>query len=201
MKNQDNNLLTLLKNDTKYWHTEAEKVGFAQELANEQIDKNSYTKWLLLNYWFHSKCEIDFNKLPENWKQDFEVAKRKKTQHLLKDLLFLLGKNITERPTIQAEINNHYELLGVLYVCEGSTLGLQFIKKNILKSIQQLQLTTHYLDVYAPQEVGILWKSFGDNLLKVATEEHQKQAVLQGAVKAFQNFIEYANYLNNKKMA
>lgn len=195
MKNQDNNLLTLLKNGTKYWHTEAEKVGFAQELSNGQINKNNYTSWLLLNYWFHSKWEIDFDKLPENWKKDFEVEKRQKRHHLLKDLLFLLGKNIPRRPIIRTTISSDYELLGVLYVCEGSTLGLQFIKKNILKSVQQLQLTTHYLDVYALQEVGILWKSFGDNLLQVATEESQKQAVLQGAIKAFQSFIEYANCL------
>jgi heme oxygenase len=103
------------------------------------------------------------------------VAKRKKTPFLLNDLRFH-GINPERLPLCKCvpDREDEVEMLGAMYVTEGSTLGGRFLARGIEKSLGfSDNLGYSFFNSYGEQ-TGSCWKEFGQIVQEACAEAPER---------------------------
>lgn len=154
------NLFEVLKSETYGLHREVEKHI---PLLNEDLTLEGYERHLLQLLGFYEPLEQEFMSFIALNAVPIESTQRMRTAKLIADLLALgvTPEVIDRAPRCKTlkRVNSVAQLIGAMYVTEGSTLGAQVITP-IIK--QKLNLLDDQVSFYAGhgQKTGKMWMSF-----------------------------------------
>ena len=179
-------ILPRLRNETRPYHEQLEQNNFNQALTAGTLTPE-LTEWFLSKmYGFLVPYEHQIRQYP--WPPAWEMERRYRAHLILEDLQG--DARQIDLPLCQAmpPLHTWPELLGAMYVLEGSTLGGQVIARQLAKA----GVTTRtYFSGYGDQ-TGPLWKSFCQLLGQAATEVNQDEIVLS----ARRTFQQLATWLS-----
>lgn len=145
-------------------HDEAEKRGPLREIPEKTITLDNYRKALGRLYGFVSTSEEVIDPLLVSYGVDLEWPKRKRKEHLQKDLMFLgvATSSIESIPKCQEvrAIQTIPQALGILYLFEGSRLGGLVLAKSLREhfGFENYQGYAYFASNGA--EVANLWLTF-----------------------------------------
>jgi heme oxygenase len=177
-------ILQALRSETRPAHDALEQNDFNQALTAGTITEEATAHFLAKMYGFLVPYEARLRQqaLGPEW----EVATRQRAHLILDDL---------QRPASAVAICHDMpplaswpELLGAMYVMEGSTLGGQVIARQLAKANIPLR---SYFSGYG-ERTGPLWKAFCQLLAQEATPENQA-AIVQSASLTFQKLSAWLN--------
>lgn len=166
-----------LKEATKQQHLLAEELNFSDQIMNHSLSFQAYEKLLLRNYLFHKHIEQHLSQLPN-------YDGKELSNLLFKDLELLNTPIISKTNTL--ELKNSDEILGSLYVKNGSLLGTKIIAAKIGKTKEITEKVPEF-NYYDSGAQHINWK---DTLIYIQTNYKDENDVIAGAKKAFDYFIE-----------
>jgi heme oxygenase len=177
-------ILQALRLETRPAHDELEQNTFNQQLTAGTITEAGTRRFLAKMYGFLAPYEAHLR--AQNLGPEWEVDTRQRAHLILEDL---------QQPAAALEICHDMpplhtwpQLLGTMYVVEGSTLGGQVIARQLAKSNILLR---SYFSGYA-ERTGPLWKVFCQLLNQEATPENQAELV-QSASLTFQKLDVWLN--------
>ena len=172
-----------LKEETKPLHDALEQKMMVGKIFDRTLTKDDYHNILKVNLLVHQEIETAVTeKITEELKSELNLDERLKTPYLIKDIGTLESDNF------DFKLDNSDEILGLLYVMEGATLGGNVIKKQLLQNPEFKDVSFHYYGMYG-ESLAANWKSFL-NILEEKTVD--KNAVLAGATKTYNLFLKVA---------
>ncbi|UKT65479.1 biliverdin-producing heme oxygenase [Pedobacter mucosus] len=190
----------LLKAATADNHKELESLMFVNEIMNNSLSVDEYKKLLIVNYVIHEKLEDKLISMLDNETANrLEITSRLKLPALEKDLKFWnIDRDALKNLNVDLYLpnNNIAEVLGALYVLEGSTLGGNVIKKHILANPNFKNSTEglNYYGVYG-SELGTKWKNFVLLMNEVVIEADYERCI-KCANEMFNNLKNLSKQLN-----
>lgn len=182
-------LLDRLKTETRSNHLQTETLLYAETLMAGTLTRAELAHLITIHYQFHQALETAVTAQADFF-ADFDYAQRQKTPWLLADLQ-QVGVNLPQPNPDLFEGWTGYELLGALYVGEGSTLGGQVIAKALRRTpeLGDAAASLRFFGGYGDR-TGLLWKEFGAYLLGQA--HGQEETIIDAAQRAFDCFRKLA---------
>ena len=177
-------ILQALRLKTRPAHDQLEQNAFNQQLTGGTITEAATAHFLAKMYGFLAPYEARLRQ--QDLGPEWEVGTRQRAHLILEDL---------QKPADALEIcpdmpplGTWPQLLGAMYVVEGSTLGGQVIARQLAKSNIALR---SYFSGYG-ERTGPLWKVFCHLLAQEATPENQAE-IVQSASLTFQQLDAWLN--------
>lgn len=180
-------LLTRLKTNTRPRHRQTETVLYADKLLAGTLARSEYAQLLTIHYRFHQALETAIAGQARFF-TDYAYEARRKTPWLMTDLDQAGIDLPAPAPGLFMDWTAD-QLLGAMYVAEGSTLGGRVIACALGQSPGLRGLTSRFFDGYGEQ-TGPLWKLFGAWLTQRANS-HDEQ-IVEAANRAFGHFQQLA---------
>ena len=177
-------ILAALREATKEIHQKLEETSLAQDLISPTLRQDKYEHVLtLFGTWFVA-AERALREHQDWIAAELDEGRFQREEWLAQDLP---NKNLNfpELPSIPQS-----EVLGWLYVLEGSTLGGKQISRNLHQRREASggHWPTQFFDGYGT-ETGPRWQNFLQFLAKKIPEGHRDfESTLKGAIDAFQSF-------------
>lgn len=169
-------------------------------LTHPQLDLGTYKRIIEAYYGFHLPLQQSIERFLAPQVPD---PAREKVTALIKDLhaLGLSDLQIQVLPLCRAlpAIDSVAQLLGVMYVMEGATLGGQVLRRIIADRLDiDADTGGEFLDVYG-RDTGRLWKAFLKQLAEFDTPLHNAELVQAACATfdCFQTWLERARVLND----
>lgn len=173
------NILQDLKEQTRPQH---ESIESSLDLLRSDLSFDEYIHLLERFYGFYLPVE----KLL--LAQDSDYDNRQKIPLLAQDLIFF-NRELESVPVMPSELlslNTKEEVLGLLYVIEGSTLGGQVLRQHFQKKFELDEKGISFFTGYG-RETGPMWKEFQQKLKNSLQEQGLDQtAIIDSAQKSFQ---------------
>jgi len=177
----------LLRNATTQVHKDLEAMPVSKIIMSPELTVAVYIDYLCKVYAIH--YSIENSVFPVLIEKIADVEKRKKIELIIHDLKTLQASIPLEDSFLDADFRDSVPFcMGMLYVSEGSTLGGQYILKNIQKVLgAQAADATTFLNAYGPR-TGSMWKAFTDILSTYdeSLSEAEMKEVAAGAVYGFE---------------
>jgi len=175
-----------LKLATHSLHRKIEKNPLIKKLTSKQIQLSEYILLLKKFYGFIAPCEAIITRQPESGRI---ISTRNKTPLLYNDLitLGLTSKEVSQIPVCQnlPELLNRGNVLGYLYVIEGSTLGGQIITRFIQDNLSLTpEVGIRYFHGYG-KETRWKWQTFCDTLDMIDENSSVKTDAITTAIATF----------------
>jgi heme oxygenase len=190
-------VLEQLRTATAVQHTTLEA---RLPLTHPQLDLDIYKRIIAAYYGFHLPLQQSIERFLAP--QAIDPA-RQKIPALIKDLhaLGLDDLQIQALPlcTELPAIGSVAQLLGVMYVMEGATLGGQVLRRIIADRLGvDADSGGEFLDVYG-RDTGRLWKAFLKQLAEFDTPLHNAEVVQAACATfhCFQTWLEQTGVLND----
>lgn len=145
-------------------------------LTHPDLDRATYTKIIEAYYGFHAPLQ---RKIEQFLGPRSTAPERRKIAALIKDLR-ALGLNDPQIGTLPLcmtlpTLETQAQLLGIMYVMEGATLGGQVLRRIIADRLGiHADSGGEFLDVYG-RDTGRLWKAFLKQLADFDHPEHNYQ--------------------------
>lgn len=174
-------ILSCLRTETRPYHDALEQNAFNQELMAGSVSEAATVHFLSRLYGFLHPYETQLRHHAAAFGPEWQLAQRYRSHLILTDLARV---GITTPPPLcptLPPLHTVAQLLGALYVLEGSTLGGQVIRRQLAKADIPLQA---YFTGYA-ERTGPMWKSFCQLLTEAARQEDQTE-IVRSAVLTFQ---------------
>ncbi|MBF9196191.1 biliverdin-producing heme oxygenase [Microvirga terrestris] len=175
-------ILARLKTETRAAH---DRIETAMDLDRRIASREAYRDLLIRFYGFHKAWEEEAaGQAPD--RGFFE--RRRKTQHLVKDLeaLGLKSEDIIRLPQCRPlmPLLGSEAVLGSMYVVEGSTLGGTIIAREVERRLGFTAETgCAYFRSYG-RDIAAMWRSFGAVLLE-ASSPKVDDLIVESAQKTF----------------
>ncbi|GGG31740.1 biliverdin-producing heme oxygenase [Hymenobacter glacieicola] len=168
-------ILARLRHETRAVHEALEQLPFNQALGNGTITEALTRQFLARLYGFVAPFEAQLQSKEELLGPAWELPRRYRAQLLRQDLpdtgtLPL----VPELPPLATRA----QLLGAMYVLEGSTLGGQVIARQLAKAGIPARA---YFSGHAEQ-TGPLWKTFVGLLTQAATPDNADDIVASASL-------------------
>jgi heme oxygenase len=170
-------ILQALRLETRPAHDQLEQNTFNQQLTAGTITEATTAHFLAKMYGFLVPYEARLQE--QHLGPEWEIETRQRAHLILNDLQ-LSASQLASCPDIPP-LGTWPQLLGAMYVVEGSTLGGQVIARQLAKSNIPLR---SYFSGYA-ERTGPLWKAFCQLLDREATPENEAD-IVQSASLTFQ---------------
>lgn len=180
-------LLTRLKTDTRPRHQQTETLLYADKLLAGTLARSDYAQLLTIHYRFHQALETAIAGQARFF-TDYAADARRKTPWLVTDLDQAGVDLPAPEPGLFTDWTT-YQLLGAMYVAEGSMLGGRVIAGALRRTPGLSGLTSRFFGGYGEQ-TGPLWKHFGAWLTRRANS-HDEQ-IVEAANRAFGHFQQLA---------
>lgn len=177
-------LSDILKQQTRDVHLDLEKE-FIRELKKIN-SKEKYIAFLSLLYGFYHGLEESMD-LPVSVMDIPHMSRRRKAGWLLKDINALGGAHV-QNHSFSNTFDTPAEVIGALYVAEGSTLGGTVIagmlsRHDFLHGNMGLSFFRGY-----ESDTMVMWQSFQQFLNSEAATNYAHSEVITGAIKTFTSF-------------
>lgn len=187
-----------LQEETKSLHDEIEQSPLLKKIPQREITLSDYQLLIQKFYGFITPCED----LIDSLTCKSIIENRKKKPWLEQDLHALkISNNNDVKLSLCLDLpalSEYEQVLGYLYVMEGSTLGGQVITK-MLKS--QLQITLdqgcRYFHGYG-DKTKIMWNDFCLDLCSITSIEQQNK-IIQSAIDTFKRLHEWMELSDSPK--
>jgi heme oxygenase len=169
-------------------------------LTHSRLDLDTYQRIIAAYYGFHMPLQQSMERFLAPQATD---PARQKIPALIKDLhaLGLSDTQIHALPLCSElpAIGSLAQLLGVMYVMEGATLGGQVLRRIIAEKLGvDADSGGEFLDVYG-RDTGRLWKAFLRQLAEFDTPLHNAEVVQAACATfhCFQTWLEQTGVLND----
>ncbi|MBC6989247.1 biliverdin-producing heme oxygenase [Hymenobacter sp. BT491] len=173
---ENTSILQRLRSETHASHDALEQNEFNQALTAGHISAEATRRFLAKLYGFLQpyEAQLSLHTFPAAW----EVEHRRRAHLILEDL-----QPTSELPLCpdMPPLRTWPQVLGAMYVLEGSTLGGQVITRQLAKAGIA---TRTYFTGYG-ERTGPMWKSFCQLLTEAANEANQAE-IVQSAILTFQ---------------
>jgi len=179
-------ILQRLRAETRPYHDALEQNRFNQELTAGTLTPEATEHFLAKMYGFLKPYENHLRQqpLPPDW----QVTQRLRAHLILQDLPATDGAAALPLAPNFPALHTWPQLLGAMYVLEGSTLGGQVITRQLARA----GITARtYFNGYGEQ-TGPMWKSFCRLLTAAATPENEDE-IVQSASQTFQQLEAWIN--------
>ncbi len=171
--NTQDDLFQRLRDETSAQHREVEAL--APNLGKD-VTLASYRAFLAAMWGFHAPMEARFAELPGLSAVLPDLAQRQKAPLLGEDLA-ALDEGATAHPRCQRlpALSGVNDALGALYVLEGSTLGGQYVHRQLEANLPEVLARAHgFLTCYGTR-TGAMWTSFRKSVsAHVSHAEHDQ---------------------------
>ncbi|MGI4862680.1 MAG: biliverdin-producing heme oxygenase [Janthinobacterium lividum] len=177
-------ILQALRLETRPTHDALEQNTFNQQLTVGTITEAATAHFLAKMYGFLAPYEarLKAQNLGPEWQAD-----TRQRAHLILDDLRQSASALATCPAMPP-LESWPQLLGAMYVVEGSTLGGQVITRQLAKANIPQRL---YFSGYGEQ-TGPMWKAFCQLLTQEATPENEAE-IVQSASLTFQKLDAWLN--------
>jgi heme oxygenase len=177
-------LRALLKQRTASAHEALERLPLMRALAEGRLDNDEYHDYLLRQHRLQSSLEAALRPWMSS---DWPGCRLVKAEWLNDDLRALgsPGRVAGASRVPAPQVASYPQALGVLYVLEGSTLGLQVVRKRLPADHLAQTVAGRFLLGYG-QETGARWRSFLDELAVLPCADWPAAAA--GAIATFATF-------------
>ena len=181
-------ILKHLKKQTAILHQETEQDNLAKYILDHSITTEQYKALLKQNYkayaTIYGLIKQNIGQIPINL---LDFADDKKVMDLELDLN-QVDATIPEIDIDASKPLSTAEILGILYVVEGSMMGGLLIRKNLESCSNLKHIGKHHFFGKNPPEVLNRWKSFTAAVESKAYSEAEMDAAVIGANSAFSVF-------------
>lgn len=155
------------------------------------FSREEYRAYLERLLGFYGPVEERFKNLDPAWVEALELEKRKKT-HLLKSDIQALGgvpsstSSLKEVPATDSAA----QIVGLLYVLEGSTLGGQILKKRLKENLNLADDEMQFFSGYGPH-TGSMWMKFKEKAEELVDVQAHDEVVAsaQNTFECYKNWI------------
>ena len=174
-------LLSRLRFETRPFHDAVEANAFNQALTAGTITATQTAEFLTRMYGFVQPYEAALRQYAAAFGPAWQLEQRYRAPLILEDLA-LLGYP-AEPPVCSAmpPLETCAQLLGSMYVLEGSTLGGQVIARQLAAA----DIAGRHFFAGRAERTGPLWKQFGQ-LLTAAAAAEDADAIVASAILTFQ---------------
>ncbi|MCI1187347.1 biliverdin-producing heme oxygenase [Hymenobacter sp. DH14] len=174
-------LLPRLRLETRPYHDSVEANAFNQALTAGRVTAAETAQFLARMYGFVQPYEAALRRHAPAFGPDWQLEQRYRAHFILEDLA-RLGYP-AEPPLCPAlpPLETRAQLLGAMYVLEGSTLGGQVIARQLAAA--GIDGRTFFAS--RAERTGPLWKQFGQ-LLEAAAASEDADAIVASAILTFQ---------------
>ncbi|GAB3223304.1 hypothetical protein GCM10027346_02180 [Hymenobacter seoulensis] len=164
-------VLQRLRHETRPYHEALEQNEFNQALAANTVTEAATLHFLTKLYGFLAPYEAVLRQhgLPAEW----QLADRYRVQWLLQDLAPDGAVALLPLCPDMPPLHTQAQLLGAMYVMEGSSLGGQVIARQLAKA--HIPYRTYFTG--RAERTGLLWKSFCLLLEQAAGPENEDEIV------------------------
>ena len=182
-----------LKEATTIAHKKLENVSFASEIMSRTLTAEQYRQLILKNQFIYTQIEPLLNEaLSANAEHSLAAFTSDRLADLDRDVTFFKDKKLTNQGRVHLEINTNSlpELVGMLYVLEGSRLGGNVIVKALRKNENLADFPEFHFYSQKNIDIRSRWMSLmkiGNSLL--ASPEDSATAAAAGNV-VFDYFFE-----------
>lgn len=178
-----------LKKKTALYHTKAEENNYSENIREGNITILQYANFLFRNYWLNFRVEQAYLRAETHLLPSFDYSPRLKAHLIRKDLENTGNKISTSAPEPFPELQPA-EIIGAVYVTEGSTLGGNIIYKALSSNaVFKHKDVFNYLSYYK-DNTSTMWKNFLQALESYYEQQPEKgDDIIEGAIKAYDYFI------------
>lgn len=175
-------LLVRLRQETQLLHQQTEELFYAGSLREGTLSARAYGHLLCTHLVFHQALEEALSSFPDFF-LTYAPQTRQKTPWLLADLMSLPEALPAPLPVLFSDWSA-VELLGALYVAEGSMLGGAVINRMLHqnKELQPLLASTRFYQGYGA-ETGHQWQQCREFITRQGTAHADE--VVASARRAF----------------
>ncbi|TYZ06772.1 biliverdin-producing heme oxygenase [Hymenobacter lutimineralis] len=178
LPSQNLDILTRLRQQTRPYHDALEQNTFNRELGAGQVSVAATAHFLRKIYGFLVPYEAQLRRQGLAFSAEWELPQRSRSPLILADLASLPeGPLPPALCPLMPPLSTRAELLGAMYVMEGSTLGGQVITRQLAQAGIPLQ---RYFRGYG-ELTGPRWKTFCRLLTQEAAHVDQEQLVTSAA--------------------
>ena len=174
-------LLPLLRAETRPYHDAVEQNPFNQALMAGTVTAAVTARFLASMYGFMQPYEDQLRAHAADFGPAWELERRYRAPLILEDLARLGHATVPPLCPTLPPLNTWLQLLGAMYVMEGSTLGGQVIARMLAKA--GIEARTYFSG--HGDQTGPLWKSFCQQLGETTTTA-DAETVVASAIHTFQ---------------
>ena len=182
-------ILLRLRTDTRPFHDAVEQNPFNQALTAGAVTTAETARFLAKMYGFLQPFETQLREQASQFGPAWQLEQRYRAQLILEDLAQL---GYLAQPLLcpaWPPLHTRPQLLGAMYVLEGSTLGGQVIARQLDKA----GIMAHTFFPGRAERTGPLWKAFCQQLDAAATSTADQTAIAASAVHTFQTLATWLN--------
>ncbi len=179
------NIQERLKYLSAHFHEAVQENGYAKALFEGKMDKTKYREWLLRYYAFHASVEPKLLAFSPMFEQHgIDIAERMRVEKLKDDLCALAPQEtFTCSKADTPKIDTFGEAVGALYVLEGSTMGGEIIKNEIIKQLGEDTPTTYFYP-YGERKME-MWVRYLGSLEEISASLQKNEEIILGACATF----------------
>ena len=173
-------MLSRLRRDTRPQHEALEQHAFNQALAAGTLTAPTTVHFLAKMYGFLVPYEAALHQHAAEFSLAWEMAERRRAHLILEDLALPAAPGLPLCPAMPP-LHTRAQLLGAMYVVEGSTLGGQVITRQLAQAGIPLRA---YFTGYGAR-TGPLWKAFCQLLTEAAPAASDQDEIVASASLTF----------------
>ena len=180
-------ILNLLKTQTKRHH---EQVEATLDLLNRVQNIEGYRDLLARFFGFYAPLELRLISNLATKGMDLNLIPRHKTPWLRTDLtaLGVSGEQLGQLALCQnlPVVETPAQILGYLYVAEGSTLGGQYLARHFAQTLQLDETNgAAFFRAYG-ENTGRMWREFGAVITEFAEADANEAEIIAAAIETFE---------------
>lgn len=193
-------VMTRLRESTRDLHDALEALPFNQRLMEGELSSPEYGAWLRALLVIHDPLETELRRRSDDRLASIWDERRARSQYLVEDLEQLelpvgdpdsdVGRHAlaSARQIVDdwSQLGD-LDLLGVLYVTEGSTLGGMYIAKQLRETSEVLGNATSFYTAHG-QETRPLWDAFGETMNEALRDPGEIRRCVSAARVLFAGF-------------
>ncbi len=178
-------ILERLKTETSDAHDRVEALAASDRIMNGSLTPNEYAQLIVHNYILHAAYEPVLDKaIARHNLSELDYSQRQKLSFLERDL-HEMGIPIPDNNFVpMAQIETVEDILGCMYVMEGSTLGGAVIRRRLVPLPDFATLPFHFYGCYGDR-TGPMWNAFRSVLTERVQTTDQEQATVDAAIRTF----------------
>jgi heme oxygenase len=181
-------ILHVLRQETNPFHDAVEQNPFNQALTAGTLTAAETAQFLAKMYGFLQPYEAQLRAHADEFGPEWQLEQRYRAPLILEDLPRLGHLGVPALCPALPPLDTRAQLLGAMYVMEGSTLGGQVIARQLDKT----GIAAHAFFTGRAERTGPLWKAFCQLLSETADGE-PPAVIVASAILTFQTLSAWLN--------